>query len=92
MHGWVWRKRYMSRFCFSYLVILMLLFLVNGVLTGSGIGGEIVWYNNAENLGLRIGTVPVEDLFYGLLLILMCVDLFEYFERKKPRDLYCKKL
>jgi len=31
----------------------------------------IVWYNDSENLGIRLGSVPLEDGFYSLLLLLI---------------------
>ena len=76
------RSRYMSRFYFAYLVVLIPFFIVNGILTGSFIPGEVVWYNDDENLDLRIGTIPVEDIFYGMLLILMNITIFEWLQRR----------
>jgi lycopene cyclase domain-containing protein len=76
------RPRYMGRFYFAFLFILIPFFIVNGILTGSFIDEPVVWYNNNENLGLRIGTVPLEDTFYGMLLILMCITLAEEFEAR----------
>jgi lycopene cyclase domain-containing protein len=80
------RSRYISRFYFAFLVVLIPFFIVNGILTGSFIPGEVVWYNNDENLNMRIGTVPVEDIFYGMLLILLNVTIFEWLQRKSSPE------
>jgi lycopene cyclase domain-containing protein len=76
------RPRYMGRFYFAYAVVLIPFFIVNGILTGSFIDGEVVWYNNAHNLSIRIGTIPIEDIFYGMLLILMNVAIFEWLQER----------
>jgi lycopene cyclase domain-containing protein len=77
------RPRYMGRFYFSYAVVLIPFFIVNGILTGSFIEGEVVWYNDSENLGLRIGTIPVEDIFYGMLMLLLSITIAEELERRE---------
>lgn len=59
-----------------YLPLLIPFFIVNGLLTGTGLPTPIVMYNDAENLGIRIGTIPFEDVFYGFELILL--NLFLY--------------
>ncbi|MBT0609015.1 lycopene cyclase domain-containing protein [Aequorivita echinoideorum] len=76
-------KNILQVFLPSFLVILIPFFLVNGVLTGSWIEDEVVWYNNSENLGIRIGTVPIEDSIYALGMLLSVFALMEYFSRKK---------
>jgi lycopene cyclase domain-containing protein len=73
----------LSRFYFAYLIILIPFFIVNGLLTGTGLEEPIVWYNNDENLGIRMLTIPIEDAFYGMLMLLLSVSLMEIFEREK---------
>ena len=76
----VCRVRYLARVYFSYLFILVPFFIVNGILTGSWIDDPVVWYNDTENLGIRMGTIPAEDTFYGFFLILMNVSIFEWLQ------------
>ena len=63
-------------------VMLIPFFIVNGILTGSMIENEVVWYNNSENLNIRLFTIPVEDTFYAFSLILTNLALTNYFHKK----------
>lgn len=74
---WVSKPTFLGRFYVSFIVTLLPFFMVNGILTGSFISEPVVWYNSAEMLGVRIGTIPLEDIFYGMLLILVNVWFFE---------------
>mgnify|MGYP006977908018 CR=1 FL=1 len=69
-----------SSFFLIFLCFLLPFFLVNGVLTGSFIEGEVVWYDNTHNLGIRLFTIPVEDVVYAFSLIITNLFLLELFE------------
>ena len=65
------------------MYILIPFLIVNGILTGSFIKDEVVWYDDLENLGLRIFTIPIEDAFYGMLLLILSISIYEYLRKKK---------
>ncbi|GGH15052.1 lycopene cyclase domain-containing protein [Mucilaginibacter phyllosphaerae] len=75
----VFKAQWLGRFYMAYLVSLIPFYLVNGLLTGI----PVVLYNNHQNLGLRAGTIPFEDHFYSMALLLMNIGFFEYFKNRK---------
>ncbi len=66
----------------TFLVMLIPFFIVNGILTGSFIENEVVWYNNSENLNFRLFTIPVEDTVYAFTLILSNLALTQFFYKR----------
>lgn len=73
---------YLSRYLLSFIIIFIPFLIVNSWLTGSFTAEPIVFYNNSENLGIRLGTIPVEDCFYCFSLLYSSVLLFEFFKIK----------
>jgi lycopene cyclase domain-containing protein len=69
-----------NAFMVAFAISLVPFLLVNGVLTAL----PIVWYHPEENLGLRIVTIPFEDVFYGLLMMISNVTFYEW-RRKRAR-------
>lgn len=68
---------------FLIYTILMLGFIpVNGVLTGYGLENPIVNYNPKDILGIRLLTIPVEDIGFGFGMFLLNIYLFEKFKLK----------
>jgi lycopene cyclase domain-containing protein len=67
-----------AAFLLSYAIILVPFLIVNGFLTAI----PVVLYNNAQNLGCRIYSIPFEDVFYGFLLVLMNVVIFEWLRNR----------
>jgi lycopene cyclase domain-containing protein len=86
LHVFVLRSKWLGRFFLGYLVILVPFLLVNGVLTGTGIPEQVVWYNDAENLGIRMGTIPVEDAFYGMGLMMIVVSVMEWLRGRRAAN------
>lgn len=72
------QTKYLNNLLLSWLLLLIPFIISNGILTGLDFyhtpilnfnfrpQDYIVGYNNQENLSIRLWTIPVEDLFYGL--------------------------
>ena len=72
----------LQHYLLTFIIMLAPFFLINGILTGSFIDNEVVWYNNNENLGIRLGTIPIEDTVYAFTLILTNLFLVELINSK----------
>jgi lycopene cyclase domain-containing protein len=70
---------WLCRCYMAFVVSLIPFYIVNGLLTAI----PVVLYNNAQNMGVRAGTIPFEDHFYSMALLLMNVGFFEYFKNRK---------
>ncbi|MBS1509769.1 MAG: lycopene cyclase domain-containing protein [Bacteroidetes bacterium] len=68
-----------TAFLAAYVIMLIPFLIVNGFLTAI----PVVLYNQDENLHIRIFTIPFEDVFYGMLLILMTIAPYEKLRQKK---------
>nr|WP_262895495.1 lycopene cyclase domain-containing protein [Mucilaginibacter segetis] len=75
----VTKSKWLNQFYIAYVVSLVPFYLVNGFLTSI----PVVLYNDHQNTGLRIGTIPFEDHFYSMTLLLMNIAFFEYFKNRK---------
>ena len=69
-------------FYLSFIIIYIPFFFVNSALTGSYSEDPVVFYDDLENLSIRVGTMPLEDSFYCFSLLYSSVLLFEYLKRK----------
>ncbi len=89
------RSEFLGYFLFAWFILLIPFYMSNGILTGLHfyeydlvntshveITEAIVRYNNQFNLGIRIWSVPIEDFFYGLAMILLALTPYEYFREK----------
>ncbi|MDG4827116.1 lycopene cyclase domain-containing protein [Asanoa sp. WMMD1127] len=76
----VLRTRLVTRTVFwaTYPIIVFFQLLSNGILTGR----DIVRYDPAAIVGLRLVYAPVEDLFFGFALVLGTLSLWVYWGRR----------
>lgn len=72
----------LNTFFITFLIVLIPFSIVNGILTGSFIDEPVVSYNNNENLGIRLGTIPIEDVGYAFSMLLMSLVLIKKIEKK----------
>ena len=80
------KKTWFSQFVLTYFVCLIPFLVVNGILTGQFTEEPIVWYSEKHIVGFRLGTIPLEDLFYNYCLILPIIWIYE-----RLKNSYSKK-
>lgn len=85
---WWKNPKWLARLYTSLLMLILPFLIVNGILTGTGLETQVVWYNPNELIGFRVGTIPVEDFAYGTLLIILNVSIFEYLNIKQLKKYF----
>lgn len=63
----------------TYPIVFVFQLLFNGLLTGRG----VVNYDPAAIVGIRIVYAPVEDLVFGLALVLLALSLWVWWGRRE---------
>ncbi len=81
IHYLLFKKKHLGFFYLMWIVHLIPLFIINGYLTGI----PVVIYDDNENLGIRLGTVPLEDAFYSMFLLLINLTVYEGLARFKRK-------
>lgn len=80
------RVDWISKASVVFFILMLGFFPVNGVLTGTGLEQPIVNYNPGDFLGIRMGTIPVEDAVYGYTQFLLVLYFFKRFTQSKKNS------
>jgi len=65
----------------SYMISIIPFVIINGALTGSFTKSPVVLYNDAEHIGIRLGSIPATDLVYAFSHLFFCFILFDVLKR-----------
>jgi len=84
VHYHLFENKYRTLFYRSFLIVLFPFIIVDGALTGWFSNAPIVLYNTDEFLGIRFGSVPLEDAIYGFFLLLLVTTFQDWFVTVKP--------
>lgn len=66
-------KNYGGYMFISWAIALLPMAYVNGILTSK----PVLIYNDLENCGIRVGTIPFEDFFYNMLYMVAMIAIYE---------------
>jgi lycopene cyclase domain-containing protein len=77
------KANWLFRFYITYLLLLLPFIIVNGLLTGTGLSNPVVWYNPTQIINVRILTIPFEDIFYGMDLILLNIMIYSGLKNRR---------
>lgn len=82
--AYILKASWLPTFYVVYAILLIPFLIVNGLLTGSCLAAPVVWYNNNRIIGIRLLTIPFEDIFYGMGLILLNMIIYMNLLKKQP--------
>lgn len=80
------RVNWIGKASLVFTILMLGFFPVNGVLTGTGLKSPIVNYNPGDFLGIRIGTIPIEDAVYGYSQFLLGLYFFKKFKHTQNEN------
>jgi lycopene cyclase domain-containing protein len=69
-------------FALTFFVVLIPFLIVNGILTGMFTEEPVVWYNSDHIIGFRIVTIPLEDIYYNLCMLLPIIAIYEWLKTR----------
>ena len=76
-------KSLRPKFYRVFLVATIPFVIINSVFTGAFTAQPIVIYNPDEYIGLRFGTIPLDDFSYNFALQLSVIIIFEFLRKGK---------
>lgn len=82
---YIFEKEVLQYYLAVFPVLLIPFFIVNGILTGTGIEQEVFSYDTNAITGTRILTVPIEDIFFAFSLLLMVIGLTAMIEKRSMK-------
>ncbi|MFC1594152.1 lycopene cyclase domain-containing protein [Candidatus Omnitrophota bacterium] len=66
----------------EFYILLCAMFVIKLFINGYLTGKHIVMYNQPFYLGIRVGSIPLEDFMFGFSMITMTIIFWEYFKSK----------
>ncbi|GAA0725504.1 hypothetical protein GCM10009430_31280 [Aquimarina litoralis] len=85
LFSYFFAKEIVQYYLAIYPILLIPFFIINGILTGTGIEQAVFDYNPDAILGIRILSIPLEDMFYNFSLLLLPLVLTQIFETKSKK-------
>jgi lycopene cyclase domain-containing protein len=73
--AYIFTREILQYYLAIFPILLIPFFVVNGILTGTGIDQEVFSYSPSVITGIHILTVPLEDMFYAFSLLLSVIAL-----------------
>ncbi|MGC3947664.1 MAG: lycopene cyclase domain-containing protein [Chryseolinea sp.] len=74
------RPRYMGKFYSTFALLFIPILIVDGIRSGAFTDSQIVQYDDSQNLSIRLGTIPLENICFALLLLVMPITIWEWLE------------